>query len=244
MASQPPLSLVLRAGQTFDSYVVTPKQNDIAVTALRRLIHQDESGSPGDRLLLVWGPPGCGKTHLAVAAAWEAQQCGQRVAMLDLAGDEPVSPSWLEALHGVEFIVLEGLHLIPGEQEWETALFRLVDKVLLAGTTRMMVTSRMPPAKLSFALADLVSRLQWGLTVALRMAEQAALAEILEIRARRLGLGVEKPVIEYLLTRYKRDLPALLALLDELDRAGLAAQRRLTVPFVQRHLRDKELSCR
>ena len=36
-----------------------------------------------------------------------------------------------------------------------------------------------------------------------------------------------------LLSRQQRDLPALFALLDRLDQASLAAQRRLTIPFVR-----------
>jgi DnaA family protein len=37
----------------------------------------------------------------------------------------------------------------------------------------------------------------------------------------------------YLLRRLPRDMPALFDLLDQLDEASLAAQRKLTVPFVK-----------
>jgi DnaA family protein len=38
---------------------------------------------------------------------------------------------------------------------------------------------------------------------------------------------------EYLLKRVPRDLRSLLEILDELDEASLAAQRRLTIPFIR-----------
>ena len=38
---------------------------------------------------------------------------------------------------------------------------------------------------------------------------------------------------DWLFRRVDRDLKSLTALLDHLDRAALAAQRRLTVPFVR-----------
>ncbi|MEO8809736.1 MAG: DnaA regulatory inactivator Hda, partial [Rhodanobacter sp.] len=38
--------------------------------------------------------------------------------------------------------------------------------------------------------------------------------------------------------RYARDLGALLDLLERLDQASLAAQRRITVPFLRHVLRE------
>jgi DnaA family protein len=38
--------------------------------------------------------------------------------------------------------------------------------------------------------------------------------------------------------RYPRDLGALLDLLDRVDRASLAAQRRVTIPFLRSLLRE------
>ena len=40
-------------------------------------------------------------------------------------------------------------------------------------------------------------------------------------------------VANYLLTRFPRDTHSLFALLDKLDSATLAAQRRLTIPFLR-----------
>jgi DnaA family protein len=60
----------------------------------------------------------------------------------------------------------------------------------------------------------------------------------LEIKARSLGLELTAPVSRYLISRQQRELPALIRLLEQLDRASLAAQRRLTVPFVKSRLED------
>ena len=53
------------------------------------------------------------------------------------------------------------------------------------------------------------------------------------MRAQRRGLQLEDAAIDWLLKRVDRDLVSLTALLDRLDRESLAAQRRLTVPFLR-----------
>ena len=55
----------------------------------------------------------------------------------------------------------------------------------------------------------------------------------LRLRAQRRGLEMTEEVANYLLTRFPRDTPSLFALLDKLDTATLAAQRRLTIPFLR-----------
>jgi DnaA-homolog protein len=59
---------------------------------------------------------------------------------------------------------------------------------------------------------------------------------VLRERAQRRGLVLEEAALDWLLRRVGRDLAGLAALLDELDRASLAAQRRITVPFLRQAL--------
>ncbi len=47
---------------------------------------------------------------------------------------------------------------------------------------------------------------------------------------------LEDAALDWLLRRVGRDLASLTALLDRLDRASLAAQRRMTVPFLRQVL--------
>jgi len=43
-------------------------------------------------------------------------------------------------------------------------------------------------------------------------------------------------VAQYLLRHHSRDIVELIALLQKLDKASMAAQRRLTIPFVRQIL--------
>lgn len=56
-------------------------------------------------------------------------------------------------------------------------------------------------------------------------------------RARARGIELDDSVLDWLFARYARDLGALLDLLDRLDQASLAAQRRVTIPFLREVLR-------
>jgi DnaA family protein len=55
----------------------------------------------------------------------------------------------------------------------------------------------------------------------------------LQLRARQRGFELPDDVAHYLLRRAPRDPASLFALLDRLDYASLAAQRKLTIPFVR-----------
>jgi DnaA family protein len=51
------------------------------------------------------------------------------------------------------------------------------------------------------------------------------------------GFELPDETAQYLLRRLPRDMATLCRFLDELDEASLAAQRRLTVPFVKEVMR-------
>ena len=73
----------------------------------------------------------------------------------------------------------------------------------------------------------------------LRGLDDQGKAEALRLQARQRGMDMPEEVAGYLLRRSPRDMTALFALLDTLDQASLAAQRKLTVPFVREVLTHK-----
>ena len=68
--------------------------------------------------------------------------------------------------------------------------------------------------------------------------DDAERREVLKGQAAGRGIELDDTVLDWLFARYARDLGALLDLLDKLDKASLAAQRRITVPFLRGFLRE------
>ena len=89
------------------------------------------------------------------------------------------------------------------------------------------------PAGLELVLPDLRSRLGQCTRIALHPLDDEGRRAVLRDRARRRGLVLEDAAIDWLLTRTDRDMGHLLVLLERIDRASLAAQRRVTVPFLR-----------
>jgi DnaA family protein len=63
---------------------------------------------------------------------------------------------------------------------------------------------------------------------------------LLRERARARGIDLDDAALDWLFTRRKRDIPSLLALLDGIDAASLAAKRRITLPFLRSLLHDRD----
>ena len=230
---QLPLALRYPADQRFDTFVGAPQG---ALAQLRALA----TGEAGDRVYLA-GAPGTGKTHLALATCAAADAAGQRAAYLPLRAAAGRLGEALDALADAEaatrpdLLALDGLDAIAGQRDDEVALFAFHDRARHAGV-RVLYVATAGPDQLPLGLPDLRSRLSQCARIVLAPLDDAGRREVLRERARRRGLVLEEAALDWLLARAGRDLAGLAALFERLDRASLAAQRRITVLFLRQVL--------
>src|SRR5699024_8030592 len=104
----------------------------------------------------------------------------------------------------------------------------------------LVAAGRMPPDGLGLDLPDLATRLAWGPVYALRPLDDAQLAELAVHLARIRGLDLPAGSAAWLVRRLTRDAASLARAIDRLDRAALAAQRRLTIPFLREVLAGRK----
>lgn len=135
----------------------------------------------------------------------------------------------------LDLVAVDDVQAIAGDADWEAALFGLFNRCRDRGT-RMVFSADRGPASLPIVLADLRSRLAWGLTLAIQPLDDRGRLELLRSLARRHALDLPDEVARYLLERTSRHPNDLVETVNRLDHASLAAQRRLTIPFVRDHL--------
>ncbi len=215
---QLPLGIGLRADAVYDSFVAGP--NVEALEALR-----GGGGAP----LWLCGPSGCGKTHLLQAAVAAA---GMSAGYLPLARSFGLPPAALQGFATLRLLCIDDIDAVAGDPAWEQALFRLFNEAS-ESSSRLVFAARRAPRALSWRLADLGSRAAACVVYQLRELDDAGLAAALTLHAARRGLELRPDTVLYLLKRLRRDLKSLLNVLDVLDEASLAEQRRLTVPFIR-----------
>jgi DnaA family protein len=222
---QLPLGLTLKESACFASYF--PGQNQEAVNSLRA-----SAEGVGETLVYLAGPAGVGKTHLLQAACQQAADAGRTVAYLPLRHLPGLSPAVFEGLERLDLVCLDDVDAVAARADWERGLFDLFNRLRECGGT-LLVTAGKRPDKSGIQLADLVSRLCWGVTYVLKPLDEETLFAAVTYRARARGLELPEDTARFLLRRFPRDLPSLCELLDRLDQASLVARRRLTIPFVK-----------
>ena len=111
-----------------------------------------------------------------------------------------------------------------------------------AAGVALMYAARDIPDAIGLGLPDLRSRLGQCTRITLAPLDEEGRRDVLRQRAQRRGLALEDAALDWLLRRVGRDLGGLTALLDRLDRASLAAQRKITVPFLRQTLGSGESS--
>lgn len=228
-ARQLPLALRFPPDQRMETYVAAPPG---AIAQLRAL-----ATLPGSDWCYLAGATGAGKTHLALGACAEAEASGGHAAYLPLRSAVGRVGDALEALEGAALVALDDVDAIAGNRDDEVALFDFHNRMRAAGAA-LLYTATAAPDALPLAVPDLRSRLAQCARIALPMLDDAGRREVLRTRAQRRGLAVDDAALDWLLRRVGRDLGGLARLFDRLDRAALAAQRRLTVPFLREVLGD------
>jgi chromosomal replication initiation ATPase DnaA len=171
---------------------------------------------PGPALLL-HGPPGCGKTHLA--RIWLARTGGRWLGRHALAAADPNErPTW----------VLDEAEPVADE----TALLSFYNRLSERGG-HLLMNARRPVGAWTLRLPDLASRLRAAPAVAIGPPDDALLgAVLLKLFADR-QLLVSEAVIEYLVRHMERSFGAAQAIVGGLDAASLRQQRPITVALAR-----------
>lgn len=226
-ARQLTLKVQLRDDATFDNF--------LAPEALAPLVAslQGQLQPGGEALIYLFGGADGGKSHLLQAACHSG---GARAVYLPLAELVGFSPQEvLEGMEGMSLVCLDDIEAVLGNEAWELALFHFFNRAR-ALDCRLLIGAKSPPRVLGVGLADLKSRLSWGIVYQLPPVTDEYKQRILQFRAGARGLALPADVATYIVSRAPRELGTLLALLDRLDEASLAEKRALSIPFVKKTL--------
>ncbi|OGI49719.1 MAG: DnaA regulatory inactivator Hda [Candidatus Muproteobacteria bacterium RIFCSPHIGHO2_02_FULL_65_16] len=218
------LNLRLKDGSSFDNF--HPARNREAIERLRAAL------AAGERAFYLWGVPGSGKTHLLQAACRQAQEQGRAVAYIPLAQAAEFTTAILDDVDTAQLVCLDDVDRIAGNGAWETALFALCERLRAAGGL-LVAAGAANPRHLGLAMPELATRLGWGPVYQLHPLSDADKLMAVRLRARNRGLEMAEDVARFILNRCPRDMNSLFDLLDRIDRAALASQRRITIPFVR-----------
>ena len=217
---QIPLPIANDAVQSFDSFL--PGDNSMALQQLRHV-------GTGSAPVYLWGPQGCGKTHLLKALGLERQEQGENIGWFGPSDHPP----WA-------FDEAWSLLVLDGCDEFSVAQQQAAFTLFVEATTHAVpvaAAGRLPPVDLALR-DDLRSRLGWGHVLAIQPLSEAQSRGALRREADRRGLFLSDEVIDYLLHRYARDLKHLMDQLDRLDEFALIHKRAITVPLLRQMLME------
>ncbi len=217
--------LSLKQTASLDNYI--PGDNIQAISEVSSCA-QAKSG----KYLYLWGCNDTGKTHLATAAAKMADGNGVAAAFIPLSKATELSPEMLDDIEQMDLVCLDDIQAIAGDRSWEEALFHLFNRAK-EQNTNLIITSDSSPSNLQINLPDLVSRLASGISYRLAPLNDTAKINLLIDKANERAMGLTPETASYILKNYSRNISSLLEFLDKLDQASLAAQRKLTIPFVR-----------
>ena len=218
------LDIGLAAGPTLASFCAGP--ND---AALRHL--QLWAGSPTRSPVptYLWGASGSGKTHLLKAVREALREQGASAGWLDatVAEPPPFSESWA-------LVLLDDVHLYTAVQQQAAFNWFINAQTHQRG---VLAAGDIAPAGLKLR-EDLRTRLGWGHVFHLQALTEPERRAVLRQAADARGVFLSDEVMDFMLTRFSRDLGSLMQLLEHLDGYALQAKRAITIPLLKSMLED------
>lgn len=164
-----------------------------------------------ERCIYLWGEPGSGRSHLL--AAWQAAHAGEpRCQVVD----------------DVDSL----------DETAQIAMFSLYNRAR-AGAAWLLVAGNAAPASLALR-EDLKSRLAWGLAFEILPLTDQEKRGALAARAAASGIRLTPEMLDYLLSRTRRDMSSLIAQIDALDRHSLETKRAITLPLLREILNQNQ----
>ena len=227
------LDLLPETPPSLDNFVVG--SNGEALAGLAGWLAADSR----ETLLLLWGEPASGKTHLLRASGARYIDAQDDCALASLEAAESaedtmattMTPESIPTRTSSVRYAIDNIEAL--DERGQIALFNLFNRLRATnGTGRLLAAAAAPPQQLAVR-EDLRTRLGSGLVYRLQPLSEAEQDAALTAQAARRGLRLPTGALAYLRSRAPRDMRSLSALLDALDRYSLEQRRPITLPLLR-----------
>jgi DnaA-homolog protein len=193
--------------------------------------------------VLLCGERGSGKTHLLKACAQWARVHGLEIT------EWPIQSSLNASTTGSEtpefefksawrLMIMDDVHLMNGSDQarafnWFVNASSPGDSV----SRLILMSSAQSVANLQIR-EDLRTRMAQGLCLELKTLDEQACRAVLTEQAKLRGLHLKADVLEFMMTRFSRDLSNLVGWLEQLDAFSMQTQRPITIPLIKDMLNE------
>jgi DnaA family protein len=178
----------------------------------------------------LWGAGGSGKTHLLKAVSEALREQGASAGWLDASVLEP--PPFDERW---AVVLMDDVHLYTAVQQHAAFAWFVNAQTLQRG---VLAAGALPPADLKLR-EDLRTRLGWGHVFHLQVLSEPERRAVLRQAADERGVFLSDDVMDFMLTRFSRDLASLMELLRQLDLYALQTKRAITIPLIKAMLEEE-----
>ena len=225
-----------------------PGKDLALISALQNIEHswkssdcRDASNPLNQRWIYWWGPEGSGRTHLLDAIANAAVYAG--IEKISLTPAEPAS--WVRLEENMSAMAQSKTPTVITVDDVDQlderlvgSLFRILNTVQASKAIYIFMAGEAAPANLKLR-EDVRTRLGWGLVFQTQLLDDDEKIQALGEAAKARGLVLSPDVLPWLLSRFYRDMPSLMALIDALDAYSLETKRAVTLPLVRELLQPK-----
>ena len=215
---------------SFDSFFCSPDNQNL-MTRLADIV-----SSPDTSELIIHGEEGSGKSFLMQAICNELSSAEKQFAFIPMKKAFNMGVEIFQNLGSLDAVCIDDLQLILANQDWETALFNLINECQQSNCSLMLSLGGTQPLGESVVLPDLLSRIKRMEFVALNAVQDESFNQAIDFVAQQLDIRIEKAELEFLLKHQIRKFSLLVENIIALDKQAASLKRKITIPLIKETL--------
>ena len=181
--------------------------------------------------LIINGAEGSGKSFLMQAICNELSSSGKQFAFIPMNKAINMGVEIFQNLASLNAVCIDDLQLILSREEWETALFNLINECQQSNCSLILSFGGNQSLEDITQLPDLLSRIKRMEFMKLQAVQDEFLNQALDFVSQQLDINLEKAELEFLLKHQTREFSLLVDNLISLDRQAASLKRKITIPF-------------
>ena len=186
--------------------------------------------------LIINGAEGSGKSFLMQAICNELSSSGKQFAFIPMNKAINMGVEIFQNLASLNAVCIDDLQLILLREEWETALFNLINECQQSNCSLILSFGGNQSLEDITQLPDLLSRIKRMEFMKLQAVQDEFLNQALDFVSQQLDINLEKAELEFLLKHQTREFSLLVDNLMVLDKQAASLKRKITIPLIKETL--------